>query len=134
MKLQPRGRTRLNAGISMLMQIVVYATLFTFAAAGLSSAQGMRPNDVPMLPIIESSGVQSQLDSTRPMQTLLTEIVAWLSANFDLPAIQDHPSVQFVSPAKLASMRYDDKGCLPDRPCETGVYEPVEAAHQREVV
>jgi hypothetical protein len=31
-------------------------------------------------------------------------------------------------------MRYEDKGCLPDRPCETGVYEPVEAAHQREVV
>ncbi len=118
----------------MLMQIVVYATLFTFATVGLSSAQGARPNDVPMLPVIGSSGVQSQPDATRPTQTLLTEIVNWLSANFDLPAIQDHPSVQFVSPAKLASMRYEDKGCLPDRPCETGVYEPVEAAHQREVV
>ncbi len=118
----------------MLMQIVVYATLFTFATVGLSSAQGARPNDVPMLPVIGSSGVQSQSDATRPTRTLLTEIVTWLSANFDLPAIQDHPSVQFVSPAKLASMRYEDKGCLPDRPCETGVYEPVEAAHQREVV
>src|SRR4029450_7417561 len=118
----------------MLMQIVVYATLFTFAMVDLSSAQGVRPNDVPMLPVIGSSGVQSQPDATRPTQTLLTEIVTWLSANFDLPAIQDHPSVQFVSPAKLASMRYEDKGCLSDRPCETGVYEPIEAAHQREVV
>jgi len=118
----------------MLMQIVVYATLFTFAMTGLSSAQGVRPNDVPLLPVVGSSGVQSQPDATRPTQTLLTEIVTWLSANFDLPAIQDHPSVQFVSPAKLASMRYEDKGCLPDRPCETGVYEPIEAAHQREVV
>ena len=118
----------------MLMRIVVYATLFTFAMTGLSGAQGVRPNDVPMLPVVESSGVQSQPDATRPTQTLLTEIVTWLSANFDLPAIQDHPSVQFVSPAKLASMRYEDKGCLPDRLCETGVYEPIEAAHQREVV
>jgi hypothetical protein len=118
----------------MLMQIVVYATLFTFAMTGLCSAQGVRPNDAPMLPVVGSSGVQSQPDATRPTQTLLTEIVNWLSANFDLPEIQDHPSVQFVSPAKLASMRYEDKGCLPDRPCETGVYEPIEAAHQREVV
>ena len=118
----------------MLMQIVVYVTLFTFAMTGLSSAQGVLPNGVPMLPVIGSSGVQSQSDATRPTRTLLTEIVTWLSANFDLPAIQDHPSVQFVSPAKLASMRYEDKGCLPDRPCETGVYEPVEAAHQREGV
>ena len=118
----------------MLMQIVVYATLFTFAMTGLSSAQEVRPNDVPMLPVVGSSGVQSQPDATRPTQTLLTEIVNWLSANFDLPAIQNHPSVQFVSPAKLASMRYEDKVCLPDRPCETGAYEPVEAAHQREVV
>ena len=118
----------------MLMQIVVYATLFTFAMTGLSAAQGVRLNDVPMLPVVESSGVQSQPDATRPTQTLLTEIVNWLSANFDLPAIQNHPSVQFVSPAKLARMRYEDKVCLPDRPCETGAYEPVEAAHQREVV
>ncbi len=116
------------------MQIAVYATLFTFAMTGLSSAQAVRPNDVPMLPVVGSSGVQSQPDATRPTLTLLTEIVTWLSANFDLPAIQDHPSVEFVSPAKLASMRYEDNGCLPDRPCETGVYEPVEAAHQREVV
>jgi hypothetical protein len=65
---------------------------------------------------------------------MLTEIVTWLSANFDLPAIQDHPSVEFVSPAKLASMRNEDRGFLPDRTRETGVYAPVEAAHQREVV
>lgn len=118
----------------MLMQIVVYATLFNFAMVSLSSAQGMRPNDVPILTTIESPGVQSQLDATRPTQTLLTEIVTWLSANFDLPAIQDHPSVEFVSPAKLASMRNEDRGFLPDRTRKTGVYEPVEAAHQREVV
>ncbi len=118
----------------MLMRIVVYATLFTFATVGLSSAQGVRQNDVPSLTTIESPGVQSQLDATPPLHTMLTEIVTWLSANFDLPAIQDHPSVEFVSPAKLASMRNEDRGFLPDRTRETGVYAPVEAAHQREVV
>jgi Domain of unknown function (DUF6647) len=119
--------------ISML-KIVVYATLFTFSIIDLSSAQGVLPNDVPMLPVIESSGAQSQPDAIRPRQTLLTEIVNWLSANFDLPAIQDHPNVQFVSPAKLASMRYQDEGVLADRTRETGAYEPVEAAHHREAV
>ena len=88
--------------ISML-KIVVYATLFTFSIIDLSSAQGVLPNDVPMLPVIESSGAQSQPDAIRPRQTLLTEIVNWLSANFDLPAIQDHPNVQFVSPANHGS-------------------------------
>ncbi len=117
-----------------MLKIVVYATLFTFSIIDLSSAQGVHPNDVPMLPVVESSGAQYQPDAIRPTQTLLTEIVNWLSANFDLPTIQDHPNVKFVSPAKLAGMRYEDKGCLPDRPCEPGVYEPVEAAHQREVV
>src|ERR1035437_8341410 len=105
--------------ISMLMQIVVYATLFNFAMVSLSSAQGMRPNDVPIQTTIESPGVQSQLDATRPTQTLLTAIETWLSATFDLPAIQDHPSVEFVSPAKLASMRNEDRGFLPDRTRKT---------------
>jgi hypothetical protein len=118
----------------LLMQIVVYATLFNFGMVSLSSAQGMRPNDVPILTTIESPGAQSQLDATGPTQTLLTEIVTWLSANFDLPAIQDHPSVEFVSPAKLASMRNEDRGFLPDRTRETGIYQPVEATHQRETV
>ena len=118
----------------MLRQIIVRTALFTFAMVSLSSAQDMRPNDVPMLPNVESSGIQSHPDATRPTQALLTEIVTWLSANFDLPAIQDHPSVQFVSPAKLASMRHEDKDFLPDRARETAAYEPVETARQREVV
>jgi hypothetical protein len=118
----------------MSRQIILQAALFTFAMVGLSGAQEVRPNDVPMLPIIEPSGVRSQPEATRPTQTLLTEIVSWLSANFDLPPIQDHPTVQFVSPAKLAGMRYEDKDFLPDQTRKTGAYEPVETAHQREVV
>jgi hypothetical protein len=118
----------------MLRKIIVQTALFIFALTGLFSAQEAHPNGIPALPIIESSGVQSPPAATRPTQALLTEIVTWLSANFDLPAIQDHPGVEFVSPAKLGSMRYEGKDFLPDRARENAAYEPVETTRQREVV
>ena len=40
------------------------------------------------------------------MHALLTVIVTWLSINFDLPAIYEHPNVEFVSAAKMAEVRY----------------------------
>jgi len=39
------------------------------------------------------------------MQTLLTAIVAWLSINAGLPAIYEHPRVEFVSPGKMYAVR-----------------------------
>jgi hypothetical protein len=39
------------------------------------------------------------------MQTLLTAIVTWLSMNAGLPAIHDHPRVEFAPPAKIAAIR-----------------------------
>ena len=40
------------------------------------------------------------------MQALLTAIVVWLSASFDLPAVYESPRVEFVSPAQMAAHRY----------------------------
>jgi hypothetical protein len=40
------------------------------------------------------------------MQSLLTLMVTWLSINFGLPAVYDHPRVEFVSAAELAQIRY----------------------------
>jgi hypothetical protein len=40
------------------------------------------------------------------MQTLLTVIVTWLSMNFGLPAVYEHPRVQFASTAEMAEIRY----------------------------
>jgi hypothetical protein len=40
-----------------------------------------------------------------PSATLMAEIAAWLSANFELPAINQYPRVEFASPAKLLSLR-----------------------------
>ena len=40
------------------------------------------------------------------MQVLLTVLVTWLSANFGLPAISEHPRIEIVPPAKMAEVRY----------------------------
>ena len=122
------------------IRLYAYAAFVTFAMIGLSHAQTFeRPNDVPMPPVIDSP---EQIDKvspdlqpgpTRATQALLTEIVSWLSTNFDLPWTHDHPRVELVPAMKLASMRY--KGVLPDRWREDSIYDPaVQAVHHREVL
>lgn len=39
------------------------------------------------------------------MEILLTWIVTWLSANFSLPAIYDHPEISFASPHEITAVR-----------------------------
>ena len=41
---------------------------------------------------------------------MLTAIVTWLSLTFGLPAIYDHPRVEFVSPETMYEMRYQGRG------------------------
>jgi Domain of unknown function (DUF6647) len=40
------------------------------------------------------------------MNALLTAIVLWLSTNLGLPAIYDHPRVEFVPTGKILALRY----------------------------
>lgn len=40
------------------------------------------------------------------MESLLTALVIWLSANFDLPADFAHPVIMFESPERMAIVRY----------------------------
>jgi len=40
------------------------------------------------------------------MNALLTAIVLWLSANFDLPATYEHPKVEFVPAVEIAFLHY----------------------------
>jgi Zn-dependent membrane protease YugP len=40
------------------------------------------------------------------MEVLLTAIVVWLSANFDLPANFNHPRVMFVPPNQMVALRF----------------------------
>ncbi len=40
------------------------------------------------------------------MQSVLTAIVTWLSFNFALPAIYEHPRIEFVSPGEIQAARH----------------------------
>ena len=65
------------------------------------------------------------------MQALLTVIVTWLSINAGLPAIYEHPRVEFVSAAKMAEVRYSRLASIrPDRvAAEAGRSAPAEVGH-----
>jgi Domain of unknown function (DUF6647) len=54
------------------------------------------------------------------MKALLTAVVLWLAANFDLPATNEHPHVEFVPPATIAALRYKDIGQSNSRAEKTG--------------
>ena len=41
-------------------------------------------------------------------QALLTAMETWVSRQFDLPAIHEHPRIEFAPPAKIASLRFTD--------------------------
>jgi hypothetical protein len=135
---------------AMLQHITVYATLVILAMVVPSLAQTSEwPNRAPM-PVIQSQQTQadeasrlgqsasgpteSRPSAIRPTEASLTEIVTWLSENFDLPPIYDHPRIEFVSPIQLVRMRY--KGLLSDWSHVTiGGNDPaVQAAFRPEVV
>jgi hypothetical protein len=63
------------------------------------------------------------------MESLLTTIVLWLSFILGMPPSFDHPSVEFVPPAKMAEVRFSRLSALrPDRPAaEAGRLAPPEA-------
>ncbi|HVI65158.1 MAG TPA: DUF6647 family protein [Bradyrhizobium sp.] len=55
---------------------------------------------------LRASGTQSiEQQHFRP-KTLLTPLETWVSSQFDLPAIHEHPSIEFASPAKIVSLRF----------------------------
>ena len=114
----------------MFNQITLYGALVSLAMIGASIAQTERPAEVPMPPVIESpqeqiaapkyeiSGAADfRSDSTHSMQAMLSEIVIWLSANFDLPAIHVYPRVELVAQMKMAALRY--RGLATDRERQT---------------
>jgi hypothetical protein len=65
------------------------------------------------------------------MEALLIVIVTWLSINAGLPAIYEHPRVEFVSAAKMAEVRYSRLASnRPDRvAAEAGRLAPAEVGH-----
>ena len=112
----------------MLKQVLACALLVSIA--GTSFAQPLDPGGIQEF---ERRPTIGALDSRPITHALLTHIVSWLSSNFDLPAVHDHPRIEFSPPLKIAVMRY--KGVLPLAWREDSIRNPAtQAAHLREVV
>jgi hypothetical protein len=127
----------------MLKQIALRTALAAFTIMGASAVRSAEALQLiaPAQPVALAatnhaaiqSGSTSRQDAGRPSQALLSEIVTWLSTNGDLPAIHDHPRIEFASPRKLAAMRY--KNILPEQWNEDSERDPaMQAAQAHNVV
>lgn len=61
----------------------------------------------PSLPVPAASHAQRPDERQRALD-LLSEIVVWLSSNYDLPAIKELPTIEFESNIRLAMRRAAD--------------------------
>ena len=50
------------------------------------------------------------------MKILLTVIMTWLSSNFDLPVVHEHPDIRFVTQKEMVAVRFG--GLVPDAASE----------------
>ena len=60
------------------------------------------------LAMVDPSNAQTngKPETAHPSQTVLKEIVIWLSTNFDLPRILIHPNIEIVPHAEIDVLRY----------------------------
>jgi hypothetical protein len=125
----------------MRKQIAICAAIAAVAIISSSRAQestGAEPLRLGQQQHIDAVKIQQpafadfRMSADRSRE-ILAEIVDWLAANLDLPAIYEPPPVEFVSSAKITHMRYG--AFLPDSPRQILVSDSVgQAAHQRETV
>lgn len=120
----------LRRGVMLAMS--VYSIVFIIALVCSSTAQELRPDDVPKLPPISGSKIAYRIDHVHPTPIWLTDIMTWLSDNFDLPTITDHPRIKFISSGELAGIRYGNL-ILEDRSRVTSAHAPVAMAQKSDV-
>jgi Domain of unknown function (DUF6647) len=65
-------------------------------------------------------------------EPLLAVIGAWLSIEFDLPIVRDHPRIELVPPAEIAALRY--RGRFPSAGTERALTGHSPAAAERDTV
>jgi hypothetical protein len=93
----------------MFKALACCLTLLAIAVGGPANAQpsanGTHSTDQHDLTLSGSEEIASKLAGR---QALLTEMETWVSSQFDLPAIHEHPRIEFAPPAKIASLRFTD--------------------------
>jgi hypothetical protein len=89
----------------MFKALACCLTLLAIAVGGPANAQpsanGTHSTDQHDLTLSGSEEIASKLAGSSG-QALLTEMEAWVSSQFDLPAIHEHPRIEFAPPAKIA--------------------------------
>src|SRR5215831_14448272 len=94
-------------------------TLLAIAMGGPADAQpsanGTHSTDQPDLTLSGSDYEEIAVGTAKLSklagssgQALLTAMETWVSSQFDLPAIHEHPRIEFAPPAKIASLRFTD--------------------------
>lgn len=122
----------------MLKKLTLYAALIVLAAGGISSAHAaegpaQEAKQHATNYAVDFADPPTPPDARGGAPELLTSIMTWLAANFDLPVSPDLPKIEFAPPMKLTAMRY--KGLMPQGWREDAIRDPsIQAAHQREVV
>jgi len=110
----------------MREQIMWKASLCAVALLGMTMGGSLSAKDPAMFRSIEraetdGTQVRTKADfrhSRNPARhALLPAVQAWLSAEFDLPVIHEHPVLRFVPAARIAALRF--RGLL--SPPGTGV-------------
>ena len=89
----------------MFRQLLVAAAIAALTSATSSIAQC---ENAERSPPAGSHSASSHSDAAQAAEGLLDDIMAWLSSNFDLPAIKERPAVEFASRMKLARLRASD--------------------------
>lgn len=86
------------------LALLGFVTVGSFPGLAASNS-----NEAPTLAVVEGAPEQA----ARPAGVSpdrLTSIVTWLSADFALPENYQHPRIEFVSPMKMAAVRYRGLG------------------------
>lgn len=99
----------------------------TFAILGVvwSPAEALKSTEPYFAQGAAATTAVGWSDAVEPARHVLTDIVTWLSMNFELPANYEHPRVEFVPARQVLSMRYN--GFLPDGRLGDGTRHPVES-------
>jgi hypothetical protein len=107
----------------MFKRLVIFAAIFT---TQLNTSRAYDYPDQLKLVTSASSASRPLPAATQVAQDLLDGIGTWLVSNFELPAVQDRPVIEFVPKTRLAAMRL--QGHSPSEGANDARYnEPVSA-------
>ena len=87
----------------MFKRLVVFAAIST---TQLNTSRAYdNPDQLKLVTSAASSASKPLPVGTQVAQDLLDGIGTWLVSNFELPAVQDRPVIEFVPKTRIAAMR-----------------------------